>query len=200
MSPYNFICLVTWFCDLTHIYIYIYAYCQQLILDSTLTPLLSLPTMPHKHDIYHYNDFLMSVMAYHIKSPVSSLAICNCWFRHKSKKTSKLRSASLAFVRGIHRWPVNSPHKRSVRRQKLSDAENASIWWRLHGISRRLLTWRNEFIGLFIGHDIYYCMLLYLIRVFWCQCYLWYHNMSLCAYKYMLNCQYPAMIYVCLRW
>ena len=27
-------------------------------------------------------------------------------------------SASLAFVRGIHRWPVNSPHKRRVTRSK----------------------------------------------------------------------------------
>ena len=36
-------------------------------------------------------------------------------------------SASLAFVRGIHRWLVNSPHKGS-------DAENFSIWWRHHGI------------------------------------------------------------------
>ena len=26
-------------------------------------------------------------------------------------------SASLAFVRGIHRWPVNSPHKRPVTRK-----------------------------------------------------------------------------------
>ena len=26
-------------------------------------------------------------------------------------------SASLAFVRGIHRWPVNSPHKGSVKRK-----------------------------------------------------------------------------------
>ena len=30
-------------------------------------------------------------------------------FRRRTKKTSKL--ASLAFVRGIHRWPVDSPHK-----------------------------------------------------------------------------------------
>ena len=33
-------------------------------------------------------------------------------------------SASLAFVRGIHRWPVISPHKRA------SSEENVSIWWR----------------------------------------------------------------------
>ena len=32
-------------------------------------------------------------------------------------------SESLAFVRGIHRWPVNSPH---------SNAENVSIWCRHH--------------------------------------------------------------------
>ena len=37
-------------------------------------------------------------------------------------------SASLAFVRGIHRWPVNSPHKGPVT----SNAENVSIWWRHH--------------------------------------------------------------------
>ena len=33
---------------------------------------------------------------------------------------------SLAFVRGFHRWLVNSPHKRA------SNAENVSIWWRHH--------------------------------------------------------------------
>ena len=36
-------------------------------------------------------------------------------FRPRSKKTSS--SASLAFVRGIHRWPVNSPHKGPVTRK-----------------------------------------------------------------------------------
>ena len=35
--------------------------------------------------------------------------LLNRLFRHRSKKTSKLRV--LAFVWGIHRWPVNSPHK-----------------------------------------------------------------------------------------
>ena len=29
----------------------------------------------------------------------------------------KISSASLAFVRGIHRWPVNSPHKWPVTRK-----------------------------------------------------------------------------------
>ena len=39
----------------------------------------------------------------------------NRLFRRRSKKTSK--PASLACVRGIHRWQVNSPHKRPVTRK-----------------------------------------------------------------------------------
>ena len=41
--------------------------------------------------------------------------LLNRLFRRWSKKTSKL--ASLAFVRGIHRGPVNSPHKWPVTRK-----------------------------------------------------------------------------------
>ena len=36
-------------------------------------------------------------------------------------------SVSLAFVRGIDRWPVNSSHKRPVMRKMFP-----SIWWRHH--------------------------------------------------------------------
>ena len=48
------------------------------------------------------------------------------------------RSASLAFVRGIHRWPANSPHKTA------SNTEKVSIWWRHHVLSWRL-------IGIIVG-------------------------------------------------
>ena len=42
--------------------------------------------------------------------------------------------ASLAFVRGIHRWPVNSPHKRPVTRKMFSfdDVTMARAWIRNH--------------------------------------------------------------------
>ena len=40
--------------------------------------------------------------------------LLNRLFKHRSKKTSKL--PSLAFVSGIHRWPVNSPHRGPVTR------------------------------------------------------------------------------------
>ena len=45
-------------------------------------------------------------------------------FRRRSKKTSKL--VSLAYVRGIRRWPINSPHRGPLPRK------NVSIWWRHH--------------------------------------------------------------------
>ena len=40
----------------------------------------------------------------------------NCLFRRRSKKNSKLRVTGLC-VWGIHRWPVNSPHKGPVARK-----------------------------------------------------------------------------------
>ena len=39
----------------------------------------------------------------------------NCWFSPDQRKHQS--SVSLAFVRVIHRWPVNSPHKRPVTRK-----------------------------------------------------------------------------------
>ena len=41
--------------------------------------------------------------------------LLNRLFRRRSKKTSKLRVTGLC--RGIHRWPVNLPHKGSVTRK-----------------------------------------------------------------------------------
>ena len=41
--------------------------------------------------------------------------LLNRLFRRRSKKASK--HPSLAFVRGIHRWPMNSPHKWPVTRK-----------------------------------------------------------------------------------
>ena len=50
-------------------------------------------------------------------SQITSLPIfySTVYSRRRSKKHQS--SASLAFVRGIHRWPVNSPHKWPVTRK-----------------------------------------------------------------------------------
>ena len=42
--------------------------------------------------------------------------LLNCLFRHRSEKISKLRVTGL--VRGIQRWPVDSPHKGPVTRKR----------------------------------------------------------------------------------
>ena len=44
--------------------------------------------------------------------------LLNRLFRRKSKKHQSF--ASLAYVRGIHRWPMNSPHKGPVTRKMVS--------------------------------------------------------------------------------
>ena len=70
------------------------------------------PWLAIAHAIWrlHYNDVLMSAMA----SQITSLTIVYSTVYSGADKRKHQRSASLAFVRGIHRWPVNSPHKGPV--------------------------------------------------------------------------------------
>ena len=60
----------------------------------------------------HYN-VIMSVMS----SLITSLTIVYSSVYSGAHQRKHQSSASLAFVRGIHRWPVNSPHKWPVTRK-----------------------------------------------------------------------------------
>ena len=60
----------------------------------------------------HYNDVIMSVVA----SQITSVSIVYSTVCSSADQRKHQSSASLAFLRGIHRWPVNSPHKGSVTR------------------------------------------------------------------------------------
>ena len=60
-----------------------------------------------------YGDVIMSAIASQITG-VSIVFSTVCRSVNQRKHQS---SWSLAFVRGIHRWPVNSPHKRPVTRR-----------------------------------------------------------------------------------
>ena len=61
----------------------------------------------------HYNDVTMSAMV----SPITSLTmVYSTVIQAQIKENIIASDASLAFVRGIHRWPVNSPHKWPVTR------------------------------------------------------------------------------------
>ena len=50
-------------------------------------------------------------------SKITSLTIVYSTVYSFADQRKHQSSASLTFVRGIHRWPVNSPHKRSVTRK-----------------------------------------------------------------------------------
>ena len=77
----------------------------------------------HNTHAYHYNDVIMSAMT----SQITSLMIVYSIVYSGVCQREHQIPASLSFVRGIHRWPVNSPHK-----EQINNAENASIWWRHH--------------------------------------------------------------------
>ena len=72
----------------THV---IFQYCREICIDSDQW--LVWKSLLIKRN--HHNEVIMSAMVSHI----TSLTI---------------KHSSLAFVRGIHRWPVNSPHKGPV--------------------------------------------------------------------------------------
>ena len=55
----------------------------------------------------HYNDVIMGTMASQITSLTS---VQSTAYSGADQRKHKKNSASLAFVWGIHRWPVNSPH------------------------------------------------------------------------------------------
>ena len=61
----------------------------------------------------HYSDVIMRVMASQIIG-VSIVCSTACSGADQRKHQS---SASLVFVRGIHRWPVDYPHKGPVTRK-----------------------------------------------------------------------------------
>ena len=61
----------------------------------------------------HYNDVIMSAMA----SQITSLTIVYSTVYSGTDERKHQSSASLAFGRGLHRQPVNSPHEGPVTRK-----------------------------------------------------------------------------------
>ena len=54
-----------------------------------------------------------------IASQITNITIVYSTVYSSANQRKHQSSASLAFVRGIHRWPVNSPHKGPVTRKML---------------------------------------------------------------------------------
>ena len=75
----------------------------------------------------HHNDVIMGPMA----SQITSITSVYSTIYSGTDQRKHQSSASLAFVRGIHRWPMNSPHKGPVT-QKMFPFDDVimvtSIW------------------------------------------------------------------------
>ena len=75
----------------------------------------------------HHTDVIMGAIA----SQITSLTIVYSTAYSDADQRKHQSSASLAFVWGIHLWPVNSPHKWPVTRKMFpfGDAIMCTTWW-----------------------------------------------------------------------
>ena len=83
---------------------------------------------------FHYSDIVMGAMA----SEITSLTIVYSTVYSGADQRKHQSSASLGFVRGIHRWPVNSPHKGPVTRKMFPFDDVIMRWWHRPLLSRKL--------------------------------------------------------------
>ena len=76
----------------------------------------------------HYGDVIMSAMA----SQITGVAIVYSTVCSGADQRKHQSSASLAFVRGIHRWPAISPHKGPVTRKMfpylMTSSWESALW------------------------------------------------------------------------
>ena len=71
----------------------------------------------------HYSDVIMNAMASQITGVwIMYSIVFSCVDQRKHQS-----SASLAIVRGIHRWPVNYPHKGPVTRKTIP-FDDVTMW------------------------------------------------------------------------
>ena len=100
----------------------------------------------------HYDDVIMSAIA----SQITSLTIVYSTVYPGADQSKHQSSASLAFVWGIHRGPVNSPHKWPVTQimfpfddviMHIASAILVNIGFRYNGMvfnKREAIDWTNE--------------------------------------------------------
>ena len=94
----------------------------------------------------HYDDVRMGAIA----SQITSLTIVYSIVHSNADQRKHQRSASLAFVWGIHRGPVNSPHKWPVTR-KIFPFDDVIMYIACHHL--RNMTWQNP-VHIFMGYTL----------------------------------------------
>ena len=100
---------------------------QRQTIDWTNDDLIRV-TLTHTSPCLHYSDVIMGAMA----SQITNLTIVYSIAFLCADQRKLQSSAPLAFVRGIHRWQVKSPHKGPVTRKMLPFddviTESVHIW------------------------------------------------------------------------
>ena len=104
----------------------------------------------------HFSDVITSVLAYQITG-VSIVCSTVCWGAYQRKYQS---SPSLAFVRGIDRWPVDSPHKGQERRKcfhlitsswgKMTQVHCAVLMFLIHNANNCICWFETEVVFEFV--------------------------------------------------
>ena len=104
---------------------------------SYFTTIYWLPRM-----LYHYGNVIMSAMA----SQIASLTVVYSTVCSGADQRRPQSSVSQAFVRGIHRWLANSPHKRQVTRKMLSsDDVIMTTYWLIESV-KKLMSFTSSFV------------------------------------------------------
>ena len=98
--------------------------------------------------VFHYNDVIMDAIA----SQITSFTVVYSTVNSGADQRKHQSSASLAFQRRIHRWPVNSPHKWPVTR-KMFPFDESSCVELIQDILRR--SWFEAFMMNYICNYIF---------------------------------------------
>ena len=106
----------------------------------------------------HNNDVIMDSMA----SQITSLTIVYSAVYSGADQRKNQSSTSLAFVRGIHREPVNSPHKWPVTRKMFPFDDVIMPSQRANTVEIIFMQWLNQ---IHIFHTYYIKLLRYVFKI-----------------------------------
>ena len=123
---------------------------QYVAIRPTYPPLMKLTLLKLDHGIttHHYGDVIMDAIA----SQITSLTIVYSIVYSDADQRKHQSSASLAFVRRIHRGPVNSPHKWPVTRKMFPFDDVIMILWT--GLTEALLNYTYMWFDYVFSCDV----------------------------------------------
>ena len=102
----------------------------------------------------HYSDNIMGAMA----SQITSLNIVYSTVYSKVDQRKHQSSTSPAFVRGIHRWPVNSPHKGPVTRKIFPFDEVIITFMQINQSTHTTASYANKLLFVSVVNPIVYAI------------------------------------------